>query len=60
MDNRDKDMINAMTFIKEYCNDIDNVDGCRNCPMFDNCDGSDDRRFPYFWYIPEGLNNGET
>ena len=50
---RDKDMINAMTFIKEYCNDIDNVDGCRNCPMFDNCDGSDDRRFPYFWYIPE-------
>lgn len=47
---RDKDMINAMAFIKQYCKDV--VDGCSNCPMFDNC-VTDNKPFPYFWYIPE-------
>ena len=46
----DIDMINAMAFIKEYCKDV--VDGCSNCPMFDNC-VTDNKPFPYFWYIPE-------
>lgn len=51
MTNRDKAMINAMAFIKEYCSKIP---GCRNCPMFDNCNSSIDyRRYPYYWYIPE-------
>lgn len=47
----DKDMIKAMAVMKEYCKNV--KDSCRICPMFDNCDGSDDKRFPYFWYIPE-------
>lgn len=48
---RDKAMINAMAFIKAYCKDINE---CLNCPMYDNCHSSDDnKRFPYFWYIPE-------
>ena len=51
LENRDKDMIKAMDFIKSYCKDINE---CLNCPMYDNCHSSDDnKRFPYFWYIPE-------
>ena len=50
MTNSDKEMIKAMAFIKEYCKDV--VDGCSNCPMFDNC-VTDNKTFPYFWYIPE-------
>ena len=49
---RDKAMINAMAFIKQYCKDV--VDGCRNCPMYDNCTNRDVLHcYPYFWYIPE-------
>ena len=52
MTNRDKDMINAMAFIKQYCKDV--VDGCSNCPMYDNCTNRDVLHcYPYFWYIPE-------
>lgn len=49
---RDKELIKAMAFIKEYCKNIDTVDGCVNCPMYENCDNSK-RQFPYYWYIPE-------
>ena len=47
MTNRDKDMINAMSLIKKYC---DESDECLNCPMYDNCSN---HSFPHFWYIPE-------
>ena len=51
MNQRDKEMIKAMDFIKSYCKDINE---CLNCPMYDNCHSSDDnKKFPYFWYIPE-------
>lgn len=48
---RDYEMIKAMTFIKQYCNDIDE---CINCPMYDNCNRSEEiTMFPSNWYIPE-------
>lgn len=50
MDNRDNEMIKAMAFIKEYCNELDE---CKNCPMYDNCSGLFHKRYPYYWYIPE-------
>lgn len=51
MTDNDREMIKAMAFIKEYCKDV--LDGCSNCPMFDNCHDTNRRQFPYFWYIPE-------
>ena len=48
---RDKDMINAMAFIKEYCKEQYQ---CLNCPMYDNCTNRMVKHcYPYFWYIPE-------
>lgn len=46
---RDKDMINAMALLQEYCKE---QHGCSSCPMFENCNSSDDyKRYPYYWNI---------
>ncbi len=54
---RDKDMINAMSVIKEYCrsiNDTNKLNECLKCPMYDNCLSIyENKRFPLYWYIPE-------
>ena len=54
---RDKEMINAMSVIKEYCramNDSNKLNECLECPMCDNClSPHNNKRFPLYWYIPE-------
>lgn len=53
MTDTDREMINAMSFIKKYCKDINE---CISCPMYDNCHADLEFynvRFPYYWYIPE-------
>ena len=56
MFNDDKQFIEAMVYMKEYCLSIMH---CTDCPMYDNC-GTWHTSKPSSWFIPDIDQSTET